>query len=138
MSKRRRKHHRHENAVKRPCPVASAGIEEVNYKDIEFLKLFLTGKGKIMPRRISGLSARSQKKVTAAIKRARNIALISFSKGYVPQVEVVVPERRPYHKPNRVVESKPAESTPAENKPAESKPAESTPAASKPAETTNP
>jgi len=100
MSKRRRKHHRHETAIKRPCPVASAGIEEVSYKDIEFLKLFLTGKGKIMPRRISGLSARSQKKVTAAIKLARNIALISFSKGYVPQQEEVIPPRRPsYHKP---------------------------------------
>ena len=70
---------------KRPCPILNAGIEEVDYKDLEILKQFVTEKGKIIPRRISGLSARSQTRLTEAIKRARNAALLSFAEGYVPQ-----------------------------------------------------
>lgn len=74
-----------EKVPKRPCPVANAGIEEVDYKDIELLKQFITEKGKIIPRRISGLCSRSQKKMTAAIKQSRNAGLLSFAEGYVPQ-----------------------------------------------------
>lgn len=87
MSKKKKKHSFYDGAPKRSCPIMQAGVEEVDYKDIELLKLFITEKGKIIPRRISGLSARSQKKLTWAIKRARNIALLSFSEGYVPQDE---------------------------------------------------
>lgn len=63
-------------------------MEEIDYKDIELLKLFVTEKGKIIPRRITGLCARSQKKLTEAIKQARNIALLSFSEGYVDQKDI--------------------------------------------------
>ncbi len=87
MPKKKKKHSFHSSAPKRTCPIMQAGVEEIDYKDIELLKLFITEKGKIIPRRISGLSARSQKKLTWAIKRARNIALLSFSEGYVPQEE---------------------------------------------------
>ncbi len=87
MGKKKKKHSFYDGAPKRSCPIAQAGVEEINYKDIELLKLFITEKGKIIPRRISGLSARSQKKLTLAIKRARNIALLSFSKGFIPQDE---------------------------------------------------
>ena len=55
------------------------GIEKIDYKDVELLKLFITEKGKIIPSRISDLSAKSQKQLTKAIKRARNCALLHFS-----------------------------------------------------------
>jgi len=87
MGKKKKRNPSSDGVAKRPCPIIQAGIDEVDYKDIELLKLFITEKGKIIPRRISGLSAKSQKKLTWAIKRARNIALLSFSEGYVPQDE---------------------------------------------------
>ncbi|MCP4753464.1 MAG: 30S ribosomal protein S18 [Proteobacteria bacterium] len=85
MAKKKRKHYFRERLPSRPCPITIAGIEEIDYKDVELLKLFITEKGKIIPRRISGLSARSQKMLTRAIKQARNTALLSFSEGYTPQ-----------------------------------------------------
>lgn len=88
MAKKKRKHMSREGIPARPCPITQAGVEEMNYKDIELLKMFITEKGKIIPKRISGLSARSQKKLTRAVKQARNAALLSFSEGYVPQDEV--------------------------------------------------
>lgn len=51
----------------------------IDYKDFKSLKYFTTERGKIIPRRISGNCALHQRKVTAAIQRARNIALLSFS-----------------------------------------------------------
>lgn len=88
MAKKKRKHYTRERVPSRPCPVTQAGVEEIDYKDIELLKMFVTEKGKIIPKRISGLSARTQKKLTSAIKRARNAALLSFSDGFVEQDEV--------------------------------------------------
>ena len=88
MGKKKRRSPNTEGIQKRPCAILHSGIEEVNYKDVELLKLFVTEKGKIIPRRISGLSARSQKKLTRAIKQARNIALLSFSAGYISPEEV--------------------------------------------------
>lgn len=88
MSKKKRTHYMRDKLPTRPCPIVNAGIDEIDYKDVELLKMFITEKGKIIPRRISGLCARSQKKLTRAIKQARNIALLSFSEGYVPQDEI--------------------------------------------------
>tara|TARA_B100001027_G_scaffold65360_1_gene44328 strand:+ start:806 stop:1003 length:198 start_codon:yes stop_codon:yes gene_type:complete len=51
----------------------------INYKDIKFLKQFLTETGKIIPARVSGLSAQEQRKVTKAIKVARFLALIPYT-----------------------------------------------------------
>ena len=85
MSKRRRKTSNREKVAKRPCPLEAAGITEIGYKDIELLRQFVTEKGKIIPRRITGLSAKSQKAMTHAIKQARNAALLSFADGYVGQ-----------------------------------------------------
>lgn len=51
----------------------------IDYKDIKTLKFFLTERGKILPRRISGNCARHQREVTVAVQRARNIALVPFS-----------------------------------------------------------
>lgn len=50
-----------------------------DYKDVATLKYFITERGKIVPRRISGLTARQQRDVVRAIKRARNIALLPFT-----------------------------------------------------------
>ncbi|MEK6726164.1 MAG: 30S ribosomal protein S18 [Deltaproteobacteria bacterium] len=51
----------------------------IDYKDFKSLKYFTTERGKIIPRRISGNCALHQRKVTAAIQRARNIAFLPFS-----------------------------------------------------------
>ncbi len=62
-------------------------MEEIPYKDVELLKSYLTERGRILPRRIIGSTARAQRTLKIAIQRARNIALISFAEGYVPQHE---------------------------------------------------
>ncbi len=51
----------------------------VDYKDLKTLKFFITERGKILPRRISGNCARHQREITVAIQRSRNIALLPFS-----------------------------------------------------------
>lgn len=51
----------------------------IDYKDPSSLKYFVTERGKIVPRRVSGLCALNQRKVTKAIKRARMIALMPFT-----------------------------------------------------------
>lgn len=63
---------------RKQCPFTAAGIREIDYKDIETLMKFITDRGKIMPRRITGVSAFHQRKLTAAIKRARHVALLPF------------------------------------------------------------
>lgn len=60
------------------CPFTAAGMKEIDYKDIDTLTKFITERGKILPRRITGVSAFHQKKLTAAIKRARLVALLPF------------------------------------------------------------
>ena len=56
---------------------SSASIQ-INYKDAEGLRKFLTEGGKILPRRLTGLSAKQQRELTTAIKRARQLALIPY------------------------------------------------------------
>jgi len=51
----------------------------IDYKDPGILKYFITERGKIVPRRVSGLCAKNQRKITQAIKRARMIALMPFT-----------------------------------------------------------
>ncbi|MDH4120371.1 MAG: 30S ribosomal protein S18 [Deltaproteobacteria bacterium] len=60
-------------------------LNEIPYKDVELLKTFITERGRIVPRRITGNSAKTQRMLTQAIKRARNIGLLSFSEGFVGQ-----------------------------------------------------
>ncbi|MEI6379477.1 MAG: 30S ribosomal protein S18 [Cyanobacteriota bacterium ELA615] len=52
--------------------------QPIDYKDIELLKKFTTERGKILPRRITGLTAKQQRDLTEAVKRARIIALMPF------------------------------------------------------------
>lgn len=63
---------------KKVCPFIAAKIEAIDYKDIETLKLFITERGKILPRRITGVSYYYQKVLKKAIKRARHMALLPF------------------------------------------------------------
>jgi small subunit ribosomal protein S18 len=51
----------------------------IDYKDVKTIRFFLTERGKILPRRISGNCARHQREVTVAVQRCRNIALVPFS-----------------------------------------------------------
>ena len=63
---------------KKACPFKLSGFDDIDYKDIETLRLFITEKGKILPRRITGVSYYFQKKLKKAIKRARYVALLPF------------------------------------------------------------
>jgi len=60
-------------------------LDEIPYKDVELLKNYLTERGRILPRRITGNDASTQRMLRQAIKRARNIGLLSFADGYVAQ-----------------------------------------------------
>lgn len=61
------------------CSFCVDHVEEIDYKDIAKLRRFITERGKILPRRISGTCAKDQRKLTLAIKRARAIALLPFT-----------------------------------------------------------
>ena len=50
----------------------------IDWKDVDFLKRFVPERAKIMPRRISGISAKDQRRIARAIKRARSMALLPF------------------------------------------------------------
>jgi small subunit ribosomal protein S18 len=64
--------------VQKHCPFKAAGFKDVDYKDIDTLKRFITERGKILPRRITGASAHFQRRLATAIKQARYIALLPF------------------------------------------------------------
>ena len=50
----------------------------IDYKDIDLLKLFITEQGKILPRRVTGVTVQQQRQIAKAIKRARALALLPF------------------------------------------------------------
>ena len=52
--------------------------EPIDYKDVDLLKKFITERGKILPRRLTGLTAKQQRDLTNAVKRARIVALLPF------------------------------------------------------------
>jgi small subunit ribosomal protein S18 len=64
---------------RRYCKFTAEGIEEIDYKDLNVLKAYVTETGKIVPSRISGTKARYQRQLATAIKRARVLALIPYS-----------------------------------------------------------
>jgi small subunit ribosomal protein S18 len=61
---------------KRLSPIPPSQV--IDYKDIDLLRKFITERGKILPRRITGLTSKQQKAVTTAVKRARVVALLPF------------------------------------------------------------
>jgi small subunit ribosomal protein S18 len=60
------------------CRFCAEKSEFIDYKDLKTLRSFLTERGKILPRRMTGVCACHQRSLNEAIKRARNIALLSF------------------------------------------------------------
>lgn len=65
---------------KKVCYFTANKIEHIDFKDVDLLKRFITERGKILPRRITGTSAKYQRKLAIAIKRARHMALLPFVK----------------------------------------------------------
>ena len=61
-------------------PLAEMGIRYIDYKDEKQLQRFLTERGKILPARLSGITARHQRQLATAIKRARYLALLPYVK----------------------------------------------------------
>jgi len=63
---------------KKSCYFTANDIQEIDYKDIELLKKFITETGKIVPSRITGTKAKYQRQLAAAIKLARTMALLPY------------------------------------------------------------
>lgn len=63
---------------RKSCPFTAAGIRHIDYKDVNTLFQFITERGKIIPRRITGVSFYHQKQLAKAIKKARHMALLPF------------------------------------------------------------
>ena len=61
------------------CQFCAEKTKEIDYKDVETLKKFVTERGKILPKRITGTCAMHQREVTKAIKRARIVALLPYT-----------------------------------------------------------
>ncbi|MES9858263.1 MAG: 30S ribosomal protein S18 [Sedimenticola sp.] len=64
---------------RRYCRFTAEGITEVDYKDLNLLKAFVSETGKIVPSRITGTKAKYQRKLTTAVKRARFLALLPYT-----------------------------------------------------------
>ncbi|WP_036169004.1 30S ribosomal protein S18 [Massilia sp. 9096] len=64
---------------KKFCRFTAAGVEQVDYKDVDTLKDFIQENGKIMPARLTGTKAHYQRQVDTAIKRARYLALLPYT-----------------------------------------------------------
>ena len=61
------------------CRFTAEGISEVDYKDIELLKAFITETGKIVPARITGTKAKYQRQLANAVKKARYLSLLPYT-----------------------------------------------------------
>ena len=60
------------------CYFKENGIADIDYKDVKLLRRFVNDQGKIMPRRVTGTSAKMHRKLVRAIKRSRSIALMPY------------------------------------------------------------
>ncbi len=65
---------------KKVCYFTQNKVTHIDFKDVELLKRFITDRGKILPRRVTGTSAKWQRPLAIAIKRARHMALLPFVK----------------------------------------------------------
>ena len=63
---------------KKVCQFCAEKIDEIDYKDVELLQKFVTDRGKILPKRVTGTCARHQRELARAIKRARIVALMPY------------------------------------------------------------
>lgn len=69
-------------SARKTCSICESGMRFVDYKDERTLQRFTTERGKILPRRISGVCARHQRQIGTAIKRARYLALLPYIAGF--------------------------------------------------------
>jgi small subunit ribosomal protein S18 len=63
---------------RKTCPFSGANSPKIDYKDVKLLQRYLSERGKIVPSRITAVSAKKQRELARAIKRARNLALLPF------------------------------------------------------------
>ena len=63
---------------RKPCPYCKDKIEQVDYKDVTSLRRFISERGKIRSRRITGACRRHQSQIASAVKRARELALLPY------------------------------------------------------------
>ena len=68
---------------KRFCPFSKPNSPRIDYKDVKMLSRFVSEKGKITPSRITNVSNKKQKELSKAIKRARFLALMSYTRKYI-------------------------------------------------------
>ena len=64
---------------RKSCPFSGPNAPKIDYKDIRLLQRFISERGKIVPRRLSGVCTPCQRRLAEAIKQARNIALLPFA-----------------------------------------------------------
>ena len=63
---------------RKTCPFSGANAPAIDYKDVKMLQRFTSERGKIVPSRITAVSAKKQRELAVAIKRARNLALLPY------------------------------------------------------------
>jgi small subunit ribosomal protein S18 len=64
------------------CRFTAEGVKEIDYKDLETLKAYVSETGKIVPSRITGTKAKYQRQLTTAVKRSRYLALLPYTDGH--------------------------------------------------------
>ena len=67
---------------KKVCKFCTEKIDAISYRDVRLLQGFVAERGKIVPRRLTGVCTRHQRKLSLAIKQSRNIALLAFATRY--------------------------------------------------------
>lgn len=78
MSEKTERSFKAKRAKKKVCVFCVDKVDQIDYKDTAKLRRYVTERGKIVPRRISGNCAKHQRQLTIAVKRARQIALLPF------------------------------------------------------------
>ncbi|WP_077534242.1 30S ribosomal protein S18 [Massiliimalia massiliensis] len=73
-----RNNNRGKRSRRKVCAFCVDKVSEIDYKDVAKLRRYLSERGKIVPRRVTGTCARHQRQLTIAIKRARHIALLPY------------------------------------------------------------
>ena len=74
-----RPNNRGRKSRKKVCGFCGDTVEHIDYKDIAHLRRYMSERGKILPRRVTGTCAKHQRDLTVAIKRARHLALLPYS-----------------------------------------------------------
>ncbi len=71
--------HRRRRPHRKSCRFCANKVKEIDYKNVDRIKFYISDRGKIIPRRISGNCAKHQRFLTTAIKRARALALLPYT-----------------------------------------------------------